>query len=143
MSAPEPVVLSQLVPAVPEIVVHSPLPDAPAIVVHSPHMPAAVTSLGSLRSRSEVIDGDQMFVRLANMRAVVPVFARELVSARHQATSLRAANGLLLELVRQMQRESLSRRRRGGSTHPIASTGGPSESACSTHPRPGEDHDEC
>ncbi len=43
--------------------------------------------------------------RLANMRTVVPVFARELTSARRAAAELRLENRRLLERIQQLQRE--------------------------------------
>jgi hypothetical protein len=57
-------------------------------------------------------DREQLLARLTHLRAVVPVFAHELASARRQATTLRAANGWLVERVRQLQAGSA----RGGST---------------------------
>jgi hypothetical protein len=62
--------------------------------------------------RAETIDREQMLARLTHLRAVVPVFAHELASARRQAATLRAANGWLVERVRQLQTGSA----RGGST---------------------------
>jgi hypothetical protein len=55
--------------------------------------------------RDEAIDREQLFTRLTHLRTVVPVFAQELARARRQAASLRATNGWLLELVRQLQRQ--------------------------------------
>jgi hypothetical protein len=80
--------------------------------VHSPRAPVAQAPRGSrprrsYPSREEALDREQLFERLAHLRAVVPVFADELVSARRQAASLRVANGWLLEQVRQLQRQLL------------------------------------
>jgi thioester reductase-like protein len=59
----------------------------------------------STSSLDETIDREQLLARLQNVRTVVPVFARELVSARRQAASLLAANDELRERVRDLQRQ--------------------------------------
>ena len=80
-----------------------------------PHESAVLEGNGSRRnitshsSRAEAIDRQQLLDRLAHLRRVVPVFARELVSARRQAAQLRAENGWLIEQVRQLQRARAQR----------------------------------
>ena len=75
-----------------------------------PHESAVLESNGPRRnitshsSGADAIDRQQLLDRLAHLRRVVPVFARELVSARRQAAHLRAENGWLIEQVRQLQR---------------------------------------
>jgi len=75
-----------------------------------PHESAVLEGNGPRRnitshsSGAEAIDRQQLLDRLAHLRRVVPVFARELVSARRQAAQLRAENGWLIEQVRQLQR---------------------------------------
>ena len=51
-------------------------------------------------------DRDHLIDRLQHLRAIVPVFAQELASARRQAAQLRVENGRLLAEVRRLQRQS-------------------------------------
>ena len=46
---------------------------------------------------------------LHNLRTILPVFAQELASARRQTVRLRADNARLLEQVRRLQRQHVSR----------------------------------
>lgn len=68
-------------------------------------------------------DREQLLARLLNLRTIVPVFAKELASARRQAAGLRAENRRLLEQVRRLQRQHVVTRptraagRRGPSPH--------------------------
>lgn len=55
--------------------------------------------------REQASDRDHLLDRLHNLRAVLPVFAQELVSARRQTARLRVENGRLMEQVRELQRE--------------------------------------
>ena len=48
--------------------------------------------------------------RLQNLRAIVPVFAQELASARRQAAELRRENNRLLQRIRELQRAGGARR---------------------------------
>jgi hypothetical protein len=50
------------------------------------------------------VDRDHLLDRLHNLRAIVPVFAQELASARRQAAALRIENRKLRERVQQLQR---------------------------------------
>jgi hypothetical protein len=54
-------------------------------------------------------DRDLLLDRLQDLRGIVPVFARELASARRQAARLRLENGRLLEQVRQLQHQRAGR----------------------------------
>ncbi len=47
---------------------------------------------------------EHLLARLHKLRTIVPVFAHELASARHQAAQLRAENRKLVEQVRLLQR---------------------------------------
>jgi len=89
----------------------SPTKASPTKTVTRPPHESALPEGNGLRrnirshpSRAEAIDRQQLLDRLADLRRVVPVFARELVSARRQAAQLRAENGWLIEQVRQLQR---------------------------------------
>ena len=55
----------------------------------------------------EVRDREHLIDRLQNLRAIVPVFAQELASARRQAARLRLDNARLAEQVRQLQRQRI------------------------------------
>lgn len=59
-------------------------------------------------------DRDHLLDRLHSLRAIVPVFAQELASARRQAAVLRLENRRLLERVQQLHRE------RDGARHGLA-----------------------
>lgn len=48
---------------------------------------------------------DYLLDRLQNLRAILPVFAQELASARRQAARLRLENASLTEQVRELQRQ--------------------------------------
>jgi hypothetical protein len=79
------------------------------IVINPPRAPAVMNGDDSPRTRSypsraEAIEREQLLDSLAHMRSVVPVFARELVSARRRAAWLRAENDWLIEQVRRLQR---------------------------------------
>lgn len=50
-------------------------------------------------------DRDQLLDRLHRLRAILPVFAEELASARRQANRLRRENHELLEEVRLLRRQ--------------------------------------
>lgn len=72
-------------------------------------------SATGVRERDAIhTDREQLLDRLHNLRAVLPVFAQELASARRQAARLRVENGKLLEQVRELQpsahRSHLTRR---------------------------------
>ena len=56
---------------------------------------------GEVRDREHLID------RLQNLRAIVPVFAQELASARRKATRLRLDNARLAEQLRQLQHQRI------------------------------------
>jgi hypothetical protein len=60
-------------------------------------------------------DRDHLIDRLQHLRAIVPVFAQELASARRQAAQLRVENGRLLEEVCRLQRQSSASPDRAGS----------------------------
>jgi hypothetical protein len=85
------------------------------IVTNPPRARAALESNGSrprirsYPSRAEEVERQHLLDSLAHLRSVVPVFARELVSARRQAAWLRAENGWLIEQVRQLQRGRANR----------------------------------
>jgi hypothetical protein len=65
----------------------------------------------------EMRDREHLIDRLQNLRAIVPVFAQELASARRQASRLRLDNARLAEQVRQLQRERIGAEvQRGGPT---------------------------
>jgi hypothetical protein len=49
------------------------------------------------------LEREQLFARLQNLRATLPVFAQELAGARRQAGRLRLENGRLREQVRELQ----------------------------------------
>ncbi len=49
---------------------------------------------------------DYLLERLQNLRAVLPVFAQELASARRQAAQLRLENAGLTEQLRGLQHQS-------------------------------------
>jgi len=85
MSPPKPAVHAQLGVA------------APAVgVVRPPVSPPG---------RDDGVNRERLLELLANLRTVVPVFARELVAERRQAASLRAENVWLLEQVRILRRQ--------------------------------------
>jgi hypothetical protein len=48
---------------------------------------------------------DYLLDRLQNLRAILPVFAQELASARRQTARLRLENASLTEQVRELQRQ--------------------------------------
>lgn len=54
------------------------------------------------------IDQDQLFERLQNLRAILPVFATELADARRQAARLRVENRKLKEQLARVQEERRS-----------------------------------
>ena len=58
-------------------------------------------------------DGEQLLERIGHLRAVLPVFAQELMAARREAELLRGERRRLIVEVRRLQRE------RGGS-RPLA-----------------------
>lgn len=61
----------------------------------------------SARQRpSDVADRDHLLDRLTHLRAIVPVFAQELASARRTAAALRVENRRLLERIRELQAQS-------------------------------------
>jgi hypothetical protein len=80
------------------------------IVTHPPHAPAELDGNGSrpgirsAPSRGEVINRERLLDSLTRLRSVVSVFAQELVSARREASRLRAENRWLLEEVRRLER---------------------------------------
>ncbi len=59
--------------------------------------------------RDVVLDRDHLIDRLQHLRAIVPVFAQELASARRQAAQLRVENGRLLEEVRRLHERFAAR----------------------------------
>ena len=56
---------------------------------------------------------EHLLERLQNLRAILPVFATELASARRQATRLRLENDSLRAQVRQLQFQRSGRDRSG------------------------------
>jgi hypothetical protein len=60
------------------------------------------------------VDREYLLDRLQSLRTIVPVFAKELASARRQVARLRQENRRLVEQVRQLQRRNLARGKRGG-----------------------------
>ncbi len=60
-----------------------------------------------LEGIDEVRDREHLVDRLQNLRAIVPVFAQELASARRQTARLRLDNARLAEQVRQLQRQRI------------------------------------
>jgi len=48
---------------------------------------------------------EHLLDRLQNLRAILPVFAQELASARRQTARLRLENAVLTEQVRELQRK--------------------------------------
>lgn len=91
-------------------------PPKPA--VHA-QLGVAAPALGVVRppvsppGRDDPVNRERLLELLANLRTVVPVFARELVAERRQAASLRAENVWLLEQVR------ILRRQRGQNKRPV------------------------
>jgi hypothetical protein len=68
----------------------------------------AVSAVGLLSGRRIAAGGverEQLLDRLAQLRAILPVFAEELASARRQAAVLRVENRGLLAEVRRLQRQ--------------------------------------
>jgi hypothetical protein len=51
---------------------------------------------------------DYLLDRLQNLRAILPVFAQELASARRQTARLRLENASLTEQVRELQRQRVA-----------------------------------
>jgi hypothetical protein len=64
---------------------------------------------GRLTPTADAVDRDHLLDRVQSLRTIVPVFAQELACARRQAAQLRVENRQLLEQVRQLQRERVSR----------------------------------
>jgi hypothetical protein len=71
---------------------------------------SAVGLLSGRRVSAAGVEREQLLDRLAQLRAILPVFAEELASARRQAAVLRVENRGLLAEVRRLQR-------RRGETH--------------------------
>jgi hypothetical protein len=71
---------------------------------------SAVGLLSGRRTSAAGVEREQLLDRLAQLRAILPVFAEELASARRQAAVLRVENRGLLAEVRRLQR-------RRGETH--------------------------
>ena len=66
---------------------------------------SAVGLLSGRRIAAGGVEREQLLDRLAQLRAILPVFAEELASARRQAAVLRVENrGLLAEVCR-LQRQ--------------------------------------
>ncbi len=55
--------------------------------------------------RERASERDHLLDRLHNIRAILPVFAQELASARRQSAQLRLENASLMRQVRELQRE--------------------------------------
>lgn len=72
------------------------------LAVRSYGLPTTHDDTGALPA-SGPIDRDQLLDRLQRLRAILPVFAQELASARRQAAALRVENRGLLEEVRRLQ----------------------------------------
>lgn len=71
----------------------------------APRHDAGMTSLAEpAREREHLLD------RLQSLRAILPVFAQELASARRESARLRLQNRRLEGQVRQLQRQQTTRR---------------------------------
>jgi len=64
----------------------------------------------AMSASTATVDRDQLLDRLQNLRAILPVFAQELASARRHAAQLRRDNHRLLAEVHRLQREHGERR---------------------------------
>jgi len=63
-------------------------------------------SFGAAGSKTWGVERELLLERLANLRTIVPVFAKELASARRQSEELRTENDRLLARIEDLQRQS-------------------------------------